>query len=349
MALQVGVWDSFEAAEGVPPARQYAERLDLVARAEALGFSGYHVAEHHLSPLSMAPSPLLYLAALSQRTSRIRIGPMVTILPLYPAIRLAQELCMLDGLCGGRLEFGVGRGIRDVEHEWYGHDPARSRDEFTAALARIRRALLEHVIEAESPAGPADVPFPLRATQQPMPPFWYVGNIGFAAAEGMSVLAPQPKRAQVDEYWDIWESRRAAGSPLHQGPAPVIGATRPVFVAETARDAEVVAKRAWDVLGDHFWATDTRVAGHAAPFKAPVGSFGGGDIHDAFDRGHLLFGDPGTVRDVLGEFLTAAGPRFTYLVSSFQWGDITHEEAGRSLELFAAEVAPALKALHAGL
>lgn len=329
-------------------AAQYAERINLIAAAEEFGFYGYHVAEHHLSPLSMAPSPLLFLSAVSQRTTRIRIGPMVLILPLYLPIRLAQEICMLDALSSGRLETGVGRGVRDVEHEWFGHDPTTTRDQFDAALQLIRDALSSGQVALSHPECRV-APLVHEPTQEQAPRFWYVGNMEYAAEQGMSVLAHRPTQTEVDQFCSTWDKLRTDGSPLHQGLPPMVGATRPVYVARTDDEAEVVVRRAWEKLGDNFWATDTRSGGRSLQSGARLGSFGGGDYREALEAGDLLFGSPKTVTDVLKRFLTSSGPRFTYLVSGFQWGDITHREARSSLELFATDVIPSLREHHMSL
>src|SRR5207237_1719426 len=81
--------------------------------------------------------PHVFLAALAQATRTLRIGSLVHVLPLYHPVRLIQEICMLDHLSGGRLDVGVGRGIRSVEHEWFGFSPAEARrrnDEILAIL-----------------------------------------------------------------------------------------------------------------------------------------------------------------------------------------------------------------------
>ena len=94
MALEFGIWDHFEQQdpERVPLTQQYAERLDLIVEAERLGFSRYHIAEHHLTPLDMAPSRNLFLAAVARETSRIRSGSMVMCLPLYNPVRTPGNL-----------------------------------------------------------------------------------------------------------------------------------------------------------------------------------------------------------------------------------------------------------------
>ncbi len=64
-----------------------------------------------MTPLDTAPSISTWLAAVAARTTRMRIGSMVHLLPFYHPVRLLEEIAMLDHLSGGRLELGVGRGI----------------------------------------------------------------------------------------------------------------------------------------------------------------------------------------------------------------------------------------------
>ncbi len=332
MSLEFGMWDSFEHQTGVSAADQYSQRIELIQTAEALDFHGYHVAEHHLSPLSMAPSPLTFLAAVARETERIRLGAMVVIVPLYPPIRLVEEICMVDALSDGRLDVGVGRGIRDVEHEWFGHDPATARERYTAAFRRVRAALATGEIEVDQPGGgTAVVPLLHSPTQPGGPRYWYVGNAALAAEEGMNVLARQPGRDEIDQFRATWTQHHLAGSAAHREPEPMIGATRPIYVAETDEEAEAVVRRSWPTLGDHFWATDTRSGGHSLNRETATGITGGGDHHEALRAGSILFGSPATVRDVLTDYLDVAGPGFNYLVSGFQWGNLTHDEAKRSL------------------
>ena len=82
---------------GKAPLQQlYAERLQLLEAADAAGFFCYHLAEHHATPLGMAPSPALFLTAAAQRTRRIRLGPLVYLLPLYNPLRLINTFANLD-------------------------------------------------------------------------------------------------------------------------------------------------------------------------------------------------------------------------------------------------------------
>ena len=101
----------------VPINQLYAERLQLVEAADAAGFFCYHLAEHHATPLGMAPSPALFLTAAAQRTKRIRLGPLVYLLPLYHPLRLGNE----DFHCLVKDGAGLG-GINSEIADFIGRD-----------------------------------------------------------------------------------------------------------------------------------------------------------------------------------------------------------------------------------
>jgi alkanesulfonate monooxygenase SsuD/methylene tetrahydromethanopterin reductase-like flavin-dependent oxidoreductase (luciferase family) len=105
----------------------YEDRLKIAEAYDRAGFYAYHLAEHHATPLGMAPSPSVFLAAVAQRTQRLRFGPLVWPMPLHHPLRLIEEICMLDQLSGGRLELGFGRGA------------GRSSSNTTALIRRRRR------------------------------------------------------------------------------------------------------------------------------------------------------------------------------------------------------------------
>ena len=131
--MKFGVFDYIEGSDQ-PLHKTYEERLELVQALETAGFYGYHLSEHHATPLSMTPSPSIFLAAAARETTRIRLGTLLYLLPLYHPLRLLEELCMLDHLCGGRLDIGVGRGISPHEFEAYGEDFEQSAQAFEHAF-----------------------------------------------------------------------------------------------------------------------------------------------------------------------------------------------------------------------
>src|SRR5919112_1865583 len=108
--ITFGLFDWIDAAPGRTPGEVYQSRLRLLTEADRGGFSVYHLAEHHGTPLGLAPSPALFLAAAAQATERIRLAPTTFIVPLYDPLRLVQEIGMLDQLSGGGLGGGGGKG-----------------------------------------------------------------------------------------------------------------------------------------------------------------------------------------------------------------------------------------------
>ena len=108
--MDLGIFDHLDHRD-VPLHEFYEGRLRLLERYDEAGFAAYHLAEHHATPLGLAPVPGIFLAAATQRTRRIRLGPCVYCVPLYDPLRLIEEVCMLDHLSHGRFDFGVGRGI----------------------------------------------------------------------------------------------------------------------------------------------------------------------------------------------------------------------------------------------
>src|SRR2546427_1798668 len=94
-SMKFGVFDHMDDAGG-PLEGLYADRLALIEAYDRSGIYGYHLAEHHATPLGCAASPGLFLAAVAQRTKTIRFGPLVYLLPFYHPLRLIEEICMLD-------------------------------------------------------------------------------------------------------------------------------------------------------------------------------------------------------------------------------------------------------------
>ncbi len=328
MKIAFAIWDHFERRPGLTPDEQYSQKIELLRQAEGLGFCAYHLAEHHLSPLDLAPSPNVFLSALAQATTRLRVASMVHILPLYHPVRLVQELCMLDNLSGGRLDIGVGRGIRSVEHEWFGLSDEDARQRSDETLDILVKAMTSGNLAYQGAFFRIpDAPMDLLPMQRPYPPLWYA-HLNF-----LTRTADEAAR-----YWDLRAEHRDADGLFNQHlQTPLAGITRHMVVRETDAEAVALARRAWPVYQRNFDATSLRM---------PGGRLGRARI-DEFDdvlaqNTNLLVGSPRTVRD----FLTASLERLKdqpsfYFAPALQWGDLTYEESLASMQLFAAEVMPA--------
>jgi alkanesulfonate monooxygenase SsuD/methylene tetrahydromethanopterin reductase-like flavin-dependent oxidoreductase (luciferase family) len=272
---------------------------------------------------------------------------MVFCLPLYHPVRLVQEICMLDQICEGRFMPGVGRGIRDVEHEWFGLDPAEAGSRFEETFAVIVRGLAVGRLDFEGRYYRfKGVPLDLEPLQRPYPPFWYAGNLEAAGRRGLNALGGgSVRRESLERYWELWQESRRAPEPVNpQQAAPVVGSTRHMFLADTDAEAVAVARRAWGVYRQNFNATSTRVGG------VEVGR-GSDPVVDAFERavrgGSVLAGSPDSIREQVASYLDEVGPLYNYFAGAFQWGDISHEEALHSIGLFATQVMPSLAARSA--
>jgi hypothetical protein len=187
--MRFGVFDHLDDS-GRPLARHFAERLELIEAYDRAGFYGYHLAEHHNTPLGYAPSPGIFLAAVAQRTKRLKFGPMVYLLPLYHPLRLIDEVCMLDQMSGGRFLYGVGRGISPVEVGFYGVDFATGAERFREAFEVIRLGLTEDVLTYHGKYYDFDrVPIAMKPLQKPYPELG-TGRAGPTASPGRPSAAP---------------------------------------------------------------------------------------------------------------------------------------------------------------
>jgi alkanesulfonate monooxygenase SsuD/methylene tetrahydromethanopterin reductase-like flavin-dependent oxidoreductase (luciferase family) len=140
----------------------FEDTLGVVRAADGLGFDAVWLAEHHfLGDYCNAAAPDLLLAAMARDTQQIGLGLGVIPLPIHDPIRVAERLATLDLLSGGRVLWGVGRGVTLTELCGFGVDPAESRTLFLDRLGQLRSLLQEGAFERE------DSRFTLRPTPRP--------------------------------------------------------------------------------------------------------------------------------------------------------------------------------------
>ena len=183
--MKFGVFDHIDEA-GVPVGQQFEERLALIERYEHAGFHAYHLAEHHGTPLGHAPSPSVFLAAATQRTTTLRLGPLVYCLPLYHPLRLIDEVCMLDHLSDGRLQLGVGAGVSPVEVGFFDVDWESRRERFDESFEILLKGLASDELTHHGERYDFDaVPMTLSPVQRPHPPLWFgISHAGRARVGG---------------------------------------------------------------------------------------------------------------------------------------------------------------------
>lgn len=135
--MEFGVFYVLESPDG-DYKRAYEEMLDQIEYAEELGFDAVWLAEHHSTAYGSIPSPQVALAAIAQRTKTMKIGSLISVLPLGNPIRIAEDYAMVDILSNGRLQFGVGRGYQPGEFKMLGVDMEDTRGRFKEELEIIK-------------------------------------------------------------------------------------------------------------------------------------------------------------------------------------------------------------------
>jgi alkanesulfonate monooxygenase SsuD/methylene tetrahydromethanopterin reductase-like flavin-dependent oxidoreductase (luciferase family) len=319
-------------------ARQYDDRYRLIEAADRLGFHAYHLAEHHGTPLGGAPSPALFLSGVAARTKRLRLGPLVYLLPLYHPVRLIEEICMLDQLSHGRLELGIGRGGAPVEHALYGisTEPADLARRFAEVRDIVLLGLRSDELNYDGEFFQlTNVPMVLKPIQRPHPPLWYgtanPESAAWTVPNNVNVLTLGPtSRARTvgDAYRAEWKTQGRDPNAM-----PFLGMTRHLVVADTDAAALSIGKRAYDDFNAKLrWLWDK--AGQSAAFPAHFVP----DFDVARAAGLTFAGTPAKARDYVAQQIAESG--ITYLAAGFAYGAMSYEEAAASIELFAKEVMP---------
>ena len=334
--LKFGVFDHLDRG-GRSISELFAQRLQIVEHYDRAGFYAYHLAEHHSTPLGMAPSPNVFLSAVAQRTRTLRFGPLVYLLPLYHPLRLAEEIAMLDQLSRGRLEVGIGRGRSPIELSLYGTKVDQAQAIFDETLSILQLAFTEDRVNfAGQHYNFRDVPVELRPLQKPHPPLWYgIGSpdsakeFGARGFHGVTLAKPAAAAELTRHFYDAsarggWRGRR-------------MGICRFIVVGETDREAQQLASRAYPVWHASFFELFRRYG--QKPVQIWPASF-----EEMAANGLAFAGSPRTLTQALSDQLQAVGSN--YLVGQFVFGDMSLAESTQSIALFASAVMPGLIQAH---
>ncbi len=148
----------------------YREDLDLAVHCESLGYDHVWLTEHHFVDDGYSPALLPIAGAIAGRTSRIRIGTFVLLLPLHDTVRVAEDAATVDLISDGRLDLGLGLGYRVGEFAGMGRSPRERGARFAEQLPLLRRLLDGETVDLDGRfhqlAGTRIMP---PALQQPLP------------------------------------------------------------------------------------------------------------------------------------------------------------------------------------
>lgn len=350
--MKLGLSLSILAQPDRPDASVYRDHLALGDLAEPLGFDSIFALEHHFTGYSMSPAPLQLLSYFAGRTRRVLLGTAVIVLPWHDPIRVAEQIALLDVLCGGRCLFGFGRGAASVEYAGFRVPMDEARARFVEAAKIVRLALAEESFEYQgefhriprTAIRPRPVSHPERrfyASSVSPESAAVMAELGF----GMMVIMQNewPKAAE-----DIARFRAIAAAEGHTPPPPVILTN--VSCAESRAEAEERALewlgRKWDSIDNHYHFSD----GH-------LGAVKGYESYGKMARTYAKLKDPegrakatefyvkiqitGTPDDCLQQIAELRAITGTdHLIADFSYGGMPHEEGERNMRLFAAEVLP---------
>lgn len=338
--------------DGMPDHQVWEEDLRLAQLAADLGFDVLWSAEHHFFDYSFCPDNVQLMTWLAAKCPDIDLGTAAVILPWHDPLRVAEQVAMLDLLCGGRLRFGMGRGLARREFTAFRGTMDESRARFDEAAPMIVEALRTGVMEGGGPHYPQP-----RAEIRPRPRHGFDGRIYAVASSEDSVASCARLGARMvmfsDRPWTMRmpsiELNRTLHRQHHGKEAPGLMIVDFGFCWPDQAEAEERARRYmgkfvesnfhhYELLGEHF----ATVKGYDAyAQKAEIAKKSGlGGATEGFMKA-AAWGTPERMLRMIEERRALVGP--FEMAMSFRYGGIPYAEAEASLRLFARECLPVLQ------
>ena len=318
--------------------RFYREALEEVVLGEELGFNSVWMEEHHGIKDHYWPSPLMVLAGFATRTSRVRLGTDVVVLPFHHPVKVAEDVAMLDVMSDGRLTLGVAIGYRPDEFALFGVSPDRRGARFEEQLEIMRRLWTEDAVTFEGEffqlRDARIEPKPVQAGGIPI----YLGAWGPLGMQRAATLADAWIPGPVADLPKILAAReqyhaalRAAGKDPAAVPQPL---TREVVIAATEERARELAERHLmvnyrDEYGGGTW-NHPLIHGQAAEMASRL---------DAIGKDRFIVGTPEQCIEKIRLFRDAVSA--DELICRLFFPGMPHAHILEELRLLAREVMPA--------
>jgi len=351
MSFEFGVFHEFPRYAGVTDAEAFAQSFAEIEAAERWGLDIIWIAELHFFPeRSVASARLLIASAIASRTSRMKIGIAVQVLPLCHPLRLAEEVATLDHISNGRLVFGVGRSGFPQTYEAYGISYGESRERFAEALEILMRCWSE---ERFSFAGKFhrfhDITIVPRPLQKPYPPLRIAATSADTYAASGAMGLPIFVAVRLGTFEELGPSiaayREAYRSAGHAGRGEVYLRV-PIYVAETeasARaDPEASIMQFYRTLGLKLEGTATRPGVRADEQRAERGQALQTVSYEDALRDKVIVGTPESVVRRLQDLTGKLG--LNGVLAELNCGGLLdNEKVMRSLQLMCEEVAPCFR------
>ncbi len=326
--MRFGLFGSAQAPRTAgDPGRGFREYVETNVDADRLGFYSTFLVEHHFSGFGQVSATLDLLGWVAARTSAIRVGTAVLVLPWHDPVLLAERAATLDLLSGGRLDFGVGKGYRHSEFAGFCVPTEEAEARFDESLAVILKAWSSdepfshegqfwryHEIVVEPPTA-----------QKPHPPVWIAAgrpeSVRNVAALGANLLLDQ--FASTEAIGERIALFKAECEACDRAFDPMdVAVARNLYVARDANDASAALARQ---AGLHDRMIE-RSRGPDGSKRSHIMAYAGAT------EAHALFGTPEEIIAGL-QALQAVGVRYVLMSGA----DATRQ----SMQRFAAEVMPA--------
>ena len=337
----------------------YRNAIDQVVQAEQSGFDYVWLAEHHfLEEVSHSPAPDLIMAAMAERTSTIRLGHGVVLLPspLNHPLRVAERVATLDVLSNGRIELGTGRSSTPYQLTPFGIDPEDSRAMWEEAVRIIPRMWTEEVFEHHGRFFDIPqrnvIPKPL---QQPHPPLWVActqnDTVEMAGRMGLGTLfqtsrGPDVLGEGIRIYREALKEAKPVGLQLNDSVAVFAFG----FCGERDAEARALAgpEALWyrETIGAIFnkaWETEASVPDsykYYARIRDSAQAVRNVDYNPLVDNGTFCMGDPDSCIRTMEKY-AALEPQ--QIVIIMQVGKLPHDKIMESIRLFGKYVLPEFK------
>jgi luciferase family oxidoreductase group 1 len=328
---------SFRSSEEV-----YARAIEQAQAAESLGFRNTWLGEHHFSTYGYLSRPLQLASYIAAKTTRLRIGTAVIVVPLHHPLLIAEEIAMLDILSNGRADVGLGRGYQRYEFERLGLELDTKGEKWNESLDIILKAFegKPFTYEGRIFRVPETSIFP-QAVQKPRPPIWAVAQSPFsieaAAKRGLNVLTGGfgVSVERLAEFGRHFDKIVAETKPAQK---PLVGVQRAVYVTKDDADARDAAEHArWNMrvtlsLRNNYEKVEQ---GRAIPVPGKTEP-----TIDELLEDYLVIGTPETCARQIKRLQQHVG--ISHFNCSFWIGDLDQKRVLKSMELFSREVMPAL-------
>jgi alkanesulfonate monooxygenase SsuD/methylene tetrahydromethanopterin reductase-like flavin-dependent oxidoreductase (luciferase family) len=331
--MRFGLFGGAQARRGDgDPARGFRDYVDTCVEAEALGFDSSFLVEHHFNGLGQVSASLDLLAWVAARTSTMRLGTAVIVLPWHNPVLLAERAATLDLMSGGRLEFGVGKGYRHSEFAGFCIPYEQAQARFDEALQVIVKAWTSNARFSHNGNfwHYEDIIVEPPTSQKPHPPVWIAASkpdsIRSVAARGCKLLLDQFASTEtVGERLALFRAEcQARGRTIDPMDVAV---ARNLYVARDAVDAQTALARLAQAhagmvaLSQH---PDGRNQSHITAYAGTPGATEASALYGTPDRiaaelealrvvgvQHVLVHGGQSTRQSIRQFSTEIMPAFT--------------------------------------